>query len=131
MCELQALLRSLTYSYLSNNLEPLPGERVITIAVADGRFPSVNLDLFIEVSIINNNPPVLQFAGPATVTYTENIGSPVQLPVGSIMQPRIVDLDNNNVFLMEQASVVLVNALDGASESLSVSGAVANISTQG
>ena len=47
------------------------------------------------------------------------------------MQPRIVDLDNNNVFLMEQASVVLVNALDGASESLSVSGAVANISTQG
>ena len=112
-------------------MEPLPGERVITITVADGRFPSVNLDLFVEVTIINNNPPVLQFVGPADVTYTENTGSPVQLPVGSMMQPRITDLDNNNVFLMEQASVVLVNPLDGASESLSVSGAVSNITTQG
>lgn len=128
---LQATLHSLAYFYVTNNTEPLPGERVVTITVADGQFSPVTFDLFIEVIVINNNAPVLHFAGAASVTYTERAGSPEQLPVGALMQPRIVDLDNNDVLLMERATVILVNPRDGGNETLSMSATVSSISVQG
>ena len=128
---LQDILSSLTYFYVSTEPEPLPGERTITITAADGQFQPITLVLFVEIRIINNNAPQLQFAGQSSVVYPESTGSPVLLPVGALMQPRIVDLDNNDIFMMERASVILVNPADGASEALGLSGSVSGITAQG
>ena len=42
------------------------------------------------------------------------------LPVGTLLQVLVTDADNNDVFLMQQAIVILQGAVDGDSESIGV-----------
>ena len=47
-------------------------------------------------------------------------GAQAPLTLGSVLQPVISDADNVEVFLMQSASVVLEGAVDGVSESLTI-----------
>ena len=89
------------------------GERFIKITVSDGASQS-SIVITIDVQILNNNPPEISFAGSSNVSFVE--GSTVPLAIGSILKAVINDADNNDVFLMEYASVQLhegvVNGLD-------------------
>ena len=90
---------------------------MITITVMDDVYAPVSLTLIVEVEILNNNAPVLSFGGHSMVVYVEGGGV---LLVGALMQPVIVDADNNNVFNMEQATVSLTGVMDGESEQLAI-----------
>lgn len=114
----QALLSSLSFTYsLPTGSEPESGERLISITVSDGIFQST-IVISIHVQILNNNPPEIAFNGSSTLTFTE--GSMAALPVGSLVQVLVTDADNNDVFLMQRASVVLHGVADGESESIGV-----------
>ena len=94
---------------------------MITITVMDDIYSPVTVTLMVEVEILNNNAPVLSFGGHSMVVYVE--GDNVLL-VGALMQPAIVDADNNGVFNMEQATVSLIGAVDGESEQLAIGDAL-------
>ena len=106
----------------------------MTITVSDGRY-SATLTLTVNVQILNNRAPQLSFLGPSVAMFVENSSQP--LPVGSIFQPDISDADNNAVFLMAGATVLLLDTPDGSLEGLGVPGtaitilAGLNISIQG
>ena len=112
----QAVLDTLTYSYiLPANEEPITGDRLINISISDGIFESF-VTVTISVIAINNNPPVIRFTGSSNISFME--GATVPLLLGSVLAPVISDADNNAVFLMESASVELLNAIDGLNEEL-------------
>ena len=106
----------------------------MTITVSDGRYSAI-LTLIINVQIFNNNAPQLSFLGPSVAMFVENSSQPLQ--IGSIFQPDISDADNNAVFLMAGATVLLLDTPDGSLEGLGVPEttitdlAGLNISTQG
>ena len=111
--QLQDLLSSLSYSYtLSGDEEPVRGERLVKITTSDGVFQS-SIIITIDVVIVNNNPPQVTFAGSTNISFTEGATVPVSL--GPVV---VSDDDNNDVFLMESATVVLINGVDGVNESL-------------
>lgn len=112
---MQLILGSLTYTYQPSG-EPLPGERVITVAVSDGLF-TASITVLVTVDIINNNPPRLDVVLPL-VTFVE--GSPSPLAVGAIAGVTITDGDNEDILPMMNASVSLVGTVDGDVESLGV-----------
>jgi Notch-like protein len=111
----QVLLGTLTYTYsLPEYEEPERGERLVRITVSDGTSQS-SIIITIDVEILNDSPPEIRFAGSSNVSFTE--GSTVPLPLGSVLMAVISDADNNDVFLMESASVQLFQgAVDGLDE---------------
>lgn len=104
--------------YTDTNTEPTPGERYLTITASDYTHSPVSVQLIIDILILNNNPPIISFAGKSAVTYNETAGGNIPLVVGSIMRPIIADADNNNVFNMQGGVVTLGEALDASSEML-------------
>ena len=92
------------------------------ITASDGAFES-SITIYITVEIINNNQPIITLST-STVTFIENSVTP--LPIGNRFQPDITDADNNAVFLMESATVMLLDVLDGNSEVIAVPSDAAN-----
>lgn len=110
------MLNSLTYTYLPpDGQEPLGGERYISITVSDGLTRSTII-ITIDVQVLNNNPPILAFAGDSSISYLEESSTP--LAVGSVLQLQLTDADNVTVFQMQGASVHLDGAVDGTRESI-------------
>ena len=112
---MQLILDSLTYTYQPSG-EPLPGERVIIVAVSDGLF-TASITVSVTVDIINNNPPRLDVVLPL-ITFVE--GSPSPLALGAIAGVTITDGDNEDILLMMNANVSLVGTVDSGVESLGV-----------
>lgn len=50
--------------------------------------------------------------------YNETAATPTVLPIGALMQPLIIDSDNNDLFLLYGGVVRLNGALDGTNETL-------------
>ena len=100
---------------LPEDEEPMVGDRQINIRISDGMFES-SATVTVNVVPLNNNPPEIRFAGSSIVSFTEGSTAPVQL--GSLLAPVISDADNNTLFLMERASVQLLNDIDGLDEVL-------------
>ena len=128
MC-VQDILRSLTYIYNTNGDEPLPGIRMITVSASNGKF-TASLVLQVRVEIINNQPPILSFNGSSAIKYNESSG---QINIGALFLPVIYDGDSNSEFLMTNASVQLVNGIDGENEHLNVDSSImpSSITVQG
>ena len=87
------------------------------ITASDGTMEDT-LTIAIDVQILNNNLPVLSFGGLSSAIFVE--GSIIPLAVGQIFQPNIFDDDNNDIFLMERATVKLEGTSDGYDEILDV-----------
>lgn len=89
----------------------------MTITASDGRY-NTTLTLTIIVQILNDQAPQLAFLGTSTATFVENSSQP--LPIGTIFRPDITDADNNGEFLMERATVMLLDTPDGSREEIGV-----------
>lgn len=101
---------------MTNGSEPLPGIRTVTMTINDGIF-NATLTIRISVTVINNNQPVLSFDGEPLIQYDEGSGI---INIGSEMLPVVYDADNNDVLLMTNATVQLLNAIDGGEEQLAI-----------
>lgn len=75
------MLTSLQYTYVSSG-EELPGQREIVVTASDGVY-SDSLSLFVDVVVVNDNPPVLSFGGLDTAVFVEGSTSPVPIGKGS------------------------------------------------
>ena len=112
------MLETLTYSYeLSENEEPIAGERLVTITISDGISES-SVTITVDVQPLNNHPPAIVFAGSSNISFTEGETTPNTL--GALLSLRVTDPDNNTLFLMQSATVELVSALDGNHEELNI-----------
>ncbi len=60
--------------------EELPGRREIVLVASDGVY-SDTVSLFVDVVIVNNNPPDLSFEGRDTAIFVE--GSALASPIGN------------------------------------------------
>ena len=100
---------------MPENEEPERGERLIRVTISDGTSQS-SIIITVNVVILNNHPPDINFAGSSNVSFTED--TPVPLALGSLLLPVISDTDSNGIFLMESARVELLGAVNGMDEML-------------
>ena len=97
--------------------EPIPGERLIIIAVSD-EISQSSATIAVDVHPINNYPPEIAFTGGTNIVFTEGETSPIML--GAILAPVVTDPDNTTLFLMQSAVIELLNALDESDEILDI-----------
>jgi hypothetical protein len=115
-----SLLHNLTYQNVKD--EPTPGVRTLMLTpMQDPLNCSTTLHININVTIINDNQPIITFGGNSTVTYVE---SNKQLSVGLLMSPSISDADDNQVFFIQSGLVRLEGHQDGSNEMLGLSGSL-------
>lgn len=107
----EALLQSAVYQ---NSIEePLPGVRMITMRVSDGRFSSNLQSLQVNVLVVNDQPPVVTTASEPFV-YTERTA-----PISISENLTLSDSDSGN-FLHTNLSFAITNPFDGDLEVLNV-----------
>lgn len=109
----QTALRSLTYT--NTHPEPSVAPRLITIAPMDRAMNCTSVTLTVHVLPVNDNPPELVLSLGATLQYLEESRPLAFAAEAGLM---VTDLDHNNLFPMQSATVVLHGILDGVGEML-------------
>lgn len=103
----QRALRSLIYT--NTNPEPSVAPRLITIAPMDRMLNCSAVDLTVNILPVNDNPPDLVLSLGNTLQYLEE-SSPLAFAAEAGLM--VTDLDHNDLFLMQAATVLLSGILD-------------------
>lgn len=110
VAEYEFLLRSLTY--INTNVEPMPGNRSISITLSDGIHQ--DMTAVIVIVILTNDNPLSLRAGTTKLTYTEG---DTGIAVGTLSGVTLVDADND---AMIEFLVISLNGSFESGESLVV-----------
>ena len=105
-------LQSLYFESIAR--EPSSADRIVILSVNDGTNMSNSVNVTIQIALVNDEVPSVTLPNVSTI-YTEGSGSVLILP----LNPIITDLDDNSMFLLSGATVLLTGA-DLTYERLSV-----------
>lgn len=97
-----SVLQGITYE--NRKGEPMRGIRTVTITVSDGLATSIPVVSSVNISMVNDNAPVLQLSAPRAVLI-EQAGS-IQLP----LDINITDADHADEFFLQRATVQITPA---------------------
>ena len=103
-------------TYINSADEPTPGNRTLTIQVADGRFNSNLLSINISVTLLNDNNLTISCSDGNVTTFTESDGNGAPIPVTIAPNLRLIDKDSDHTIVF--ALVELLNPPDGNKETI-------------
>lgn len=101
-------LQSLVYT--NNEQEPSAASRQISILPVDQGRSCTSVDLTVDIIPVNDNPPQLVLSLNNTLRYEEESGQLLFAAEAGLM---VTDLDDNNLFPMQSATIFLDGILDG------------------